>query len=124
MSSKRAPTIIDVAREAGVSIKTVSRVLNQEPGVHSETREQVLKVVAELNYRPKLSARALAGARSYLIGLLYYDPSAAFVAWVQQGPRCAAARRATTWWWSRWITTRPTSRPRWSACWRPCGPTA
>lgn len=93
MSSKRAPTIIDVAREAGVSIKTVSRVLNQEPGVHSETREQVLKVVAELNYRPKLSARALAGARSYLIGLLYYDPSAAFVAWVQQGAtlRCREA---------------------------------
>jgi LacI family transcriptional regulator len=93
MSSKRAPTIIDVAREAGVSIKTVSRVLNQEPGVHSETREQVLKVVAALNYRPKLSARALAGARSYLIGLLYYDPSAAFVAWVQQGAtlRCREA---------------------------------
>jgi len=93
MSSKRAPTIIDVAREAGVSITTVSRVLNQEPGVHAETREQVLKVVTALNYRPKLSARSLAGARSYLIGLLYYDPSAAFVAWVQQGAtlRCREA---------------------------------
>jgi len=80
-----APTIIDVAAQAGVSIKTVSRVLNQEPGVHEQTRAQVLKVVAELKYRPKLSARSLAGARSFLIGLLYYDPSAAFVAGVQKG---------------------------------------
>jgi LacI family transcriptional regulator len=80
-----APTIIDVAREAGVSIKTVSRVLNRERGVHDRTREQVLAVVARLKYRPKQSARSLAGARSFLIGLLYYDPSAAFVAGVQKG---------------------------------------
>ncbi|MDN3923160.1 LacI family DNA-binding transcriptional regulator [Roseateles violae] len=88
-----APTIVDVAAQAGVSIKTVSRVLNQEPGVQEKTREQVLKVVAELKYRPKLSARSLAGARSFLIGLLYYDPSAAFVAGVQQGAtlRCREA---------------------------------
>ncbi len=79
------PTITDVAQRAGVSIKTVSRVMNQEPGVHTKTREQVLKVVAELKYRPKLSARSLAGARSFLIGLLYYDPSASFVGGVQQG---------------------------------------
>lgn len=84
MSSKAA-TIIDVAQQAGVSIKTVSRVLNQEPGVHSETREQVLAVVQRLNYRPKQSARSLAGGRSFLLGLLYYDPSAAFVGGVQQG---------------------------------------
>jgi LacI family transcriptional regulator len=80
-----APTIFDVAEQAGVSIKTVSRVLNRESGVHDKTREKVLKVVATLKYRPKLSARSLAGARSYLIGLLYYDPSAAFVAGVQRG---------------------------------------
>jgi LacI family transcriptional regulator len=88
-----APTITDVAELAGVSIKTVSRVLNQEPGVHERTREQVLKVVAELKYRPKLSARSLAGARSFLIGLLYYDPSAVFVGGVQQGAtlRCREA---------------------------------
>jgi len=88
-----APTITDVAEKAGVSMKTVSRVMNQEPGVHPETRAQVLKVVAELKYRPKLSARSLAGARSFLIGLLYYDPSAAFVGGVQQGAtlRCREA---------------------------------
>ena len=86
--NKRAgapPTIIDVAREAGVSIKTVSRVMNKEPTVHADTRARVQEAVAALNYRPQLSARSLAGARSFLIGLLYYDPSAAFVAGVQQG---------------------------------------
>jgi len=88
-----APTIVEVAQQAGVSIKTVSRVLNHEPGVHEKTREQVLQVVAALKYRPKLSARSLAGARSFLIGLLYYDPSATFVGGVQQGAtlRCREA---------------------------------
>jgi LacI family transcriptional regulator len=81
----RSPTIVDVAREAGVSIKTVSRVLNHEPGVHESTRDQVLKVVEALRYRPKQSARSLAGGRSFLIGLLYSDPSALFVGSVQQG---------------------------------------
>jgi len=88
-----AATITDVAEQSGVSIKTVSRVINQESGVHPATREHVLKVVAALKYRPKLSARSLAGARSFLIGLLYYDPSAAFVGDVQQGAtlRCREA---------------------------------
>jgi LacI family transcriptional regulator len=97
-NAKSAPaaapaTITDVAAQAGVSIKTVSRVMNNEAGVHPSTREQVLKVVAALRYRPKLSARSLAGARSFLIGLLYYDPSAAFVGGVQQGAtlRCREA---------------------------------
>ena len=94
LSSKASPpTITDVAAQAGVSIKTVSRVMNEEPGVHPQTREHVLEVVAALKYRPKLSARSLAGARSFLIGLLYYDPSAAFVGGVQQGAtlRCREA---------------------------------
>ena len=84
-----APTIIDVARRAGVSIKTVSRVMNKEPTVHADTRARVQEAVAALNYRPQLSARSLAGAKSFLIGLLYYDPSAAFVAGVQQGATLA-----------------------------------
>ena len=86
--NKRAgapPTIIDVAQRAGVSIKTVSRVMNKEPSVHADTRARVQEAVIALNYRPQLSARSLAGAKSFLIGLLYYDPSAAFVAGVQRG---------------------------------------
>lgn len=84
-----SPTITDVAHEAGVSIKTVSRVLNQEANVLPETRELVLEVVRRLNYRPKQSARSLAGGRSFLIGLLYYDPSAAFIGGVQRGATLA-----------------------------------
>lgn len=91
--SSGAPTIIDVAKKAGVSIKTVSRVMNNEANVQALTRERVLQVVAELNYRPKLSARSLAGARSFIIGMLYYDPSLAYVARVQHGAtmRCREA---------------------------------
>jgi len=72
----RKPTIDDVAELAGVSIKTVSRVVNQEPNVSDATREKVEKAVAELNYRPNLSARNLASQRARLIGLIYDDPGA------------------------------------------------
>ena len=69
-------TIDDVAKLAGVSIKTVSRVVNQEPNVREATRSRVEAAIAELNYRPNLSARNLASLRSHLIGLIYDDPSA------------------------------------------------
>lgn len=71
----RKSTIDDVAAMAGVSIKTVSRVVNNEPNVRDATRQVVLDAVQKLNYRPSASARSLAGKRSYLIGLLYDDPS-------------------------------------------------
>jgi len=69
-------TIDDVAELAGVSIKTVSRVVNQEPNVREETREKVEKAIAQLHYRPNLSARNLASQRSRVIALVYDDPSA------------------------------------------------
>jgi len=69
-------TIDDVAELAGVSIKTVSRVVNQEPNVRDATREKVEKAIASLNYRPNLSARNLASPRSRVIALVYDDPSA------------------------------------------------
>ena len=83
MDSKlRPPSIRDVAREAGVSHQTVSRVLNSHPSVKAETKELVLRVIAELNYRPNQAARALATARSHTIGILQssraeYGPAAA-----------------------------------------------
>jgi len=52
-------TIVDIARAAGVSIKTVSRVINQEEGVGAETRARVLEIVAAMGYRPNVSARSL-----------------------------------------------------------------
>eukprot|EP01037_Dinobryon_pediforme_P018346 gene18346-18609_t len=62
-------TIYDVARRAGVSIKTVSRVMNREH-VRASTREKVLAVASELGYSPNLSARSLAGARSFVLTVL------------------------------------------------------
>ncbi|MDJ0652618.1 MAG: LacI family DNA-binding transcriptional regulator [Xanthomonadales bacterium] len=69
-------TIDDVASRAGVSIKTVSRVVNNEPNVRPATREAVLQAIKDLKYRPNASARRLAGNRSFLFALVYDDPSA------------------------------------------------
>jgi LacI family transcriptional regulator len=60
-------TIYDVAARAGVSIKSVSRVLNRGPNVSPALEAKVRAAVDELDYRPSLSARTLAGASSYLI---------------------------------------------------------
>ena len=78
-------TIHDVAAEAEVSIKTVSRVLNDEPSVRPETRRRVREVMTALNYQPSLPARSLAGRRSNLIALLFENPSANYVFDVQSG---------------------------------------
>lgn len=66
----RRPTIVDIARKAEVSFKTVSRVLNENPRVAPDLRTRVLKAMAELDYQPNLAARSLAGRRSYAIALL------------------------------------------------------
>jgi LacI family transcriptional regulator len=84
-SASRPANIHDVARAAGVSIKTVSRVLNKEPNVRTQTRERVLRAVTQLAYRPNIFARALASERSHLIGMLFDNPSASYVAGLQFG---------------------------------------
>ena len=63
-------TLHEVARAAGVSIKTVSRVLNNEPYVREEKRRRVQEAIERLNYRPNLAARTLSGTKSYLLGFL------------------------------------------------------
>jgi LacI family transcriptional regulator len=90
----RRAKIQDVAEAAGVAIKTVSRVLNNEPNVREETRQRVLAIVKKLNYHPSLSARSLAGRRSFLIGLIYENPSANYIVDVQHGAmaRCREDR--------------------------------
>jgi len=64
-------TIIDVAKHAGVSIKTVSRVINNVKTVKPQVRERVMRAIQKLDYHPNPSARGLGGNRSYLLGLLY-----------------------------------------------------
>jgi len=75
----KATTIKEVAKHAKVSIKTVSRVLNQEPTVAEATRQRVLKAVAELQYVPNVAARALKSAKSYNIALVYSNPSPNYI---------------------------------------------
>ncbi|KRB07564.1 LacI family DNA-binding transcriptional regulator [Lysobacter sp. Root690] len=77
--------IEDVAEAAGVSMKTVSRVLNQEPNVSEDTRKRVEAAARKLQYRPNPSARSLAGQRSYLVALLYDNPSSNYLMEVQAG---------------------------------------
>jgi LacI family transcriptional regulator len=80
-----APTINDVARVAGVSKKTVSRVINRSPLLKQATREKVEKVIAELGYTPNPQARALALRRNFLLGLLHDNPNAQTVLNFQEG---------------------------------------
>ena len=71
---RESTTIEMVADRAGVSSKTVSRVINNERGVRAETRTRVLQAIEQLDYQPNLNARGLAGDRSFLIGLFYDKP--------------------------------------------------
>ena len=92
-------TIHDVAELAGVSIKTVSRVVNGESSVRKSTREKVERAIAQLDYRPNLSARSLARQRSHLVVLVYDDPgryeapSAGYVIRMQNGALRACRQR-------------------------------
>lgn len=75
----------DVARLAGVSHQTVSRVLNEHPSVRSATRERVLDAMRELDYRPNNLARSLVTSRTHRIGVIsfdvrYYGPGSTLVA--------------------------------------------
>lgn len=66
----RAPSIRDVARLAGVSYQTVSRVLNNSEALRPSTKERVLEVIDQIGYRPNQAARALVTSRSRTIGVL------------------------------------------------------
>jgi len=78
-------TINDVAKLSGVSIKTVSRVMNNEPSVRQVTREKVQAAVKELNYQPNLAARNLAGTKSFTIAYVYDNPNAYYIIDMQEG---------------------------------------
>jgi LacI family transcriptional regulator len=73
------PTIADVAKEAGYSPMTVSRVINGEKNVRETTRHAIEKAITKLNYSPNLAARSLAGAEQIRIAMLYGNPSAAYL---------------------------------------------
>lgn len=66
-------------------MKTVSRVLNNEPNVREVTRQRVMQMVEQLQYKPNLSARSLAGQRSYVVALVYNNPSRNYLMEIQGG---------------------------------------
>ncbi|KAF0114168.1 MAG: LacI family transcriptional regulator [Hyphomonadaceae bacterium] len=87
-------TISDVATLAQVSIKTVSRVMNDEPNVRAQTRDRVKEAAKSLNYNPSMLARSLAGGKSYLIGLIYDNINSTYAHDLQTGmiARCRLSK--------------------------------
>ena len=78
-------TISEVAEHAKVSIKTVSRVINNEPGVRQATKDKVTEAMQALNYRPSQAARSLASTQSFQIGFIYDNPNAYYIIDMQNG---------------------------------------
>lgn len=84
-------TIKDVSAAAGVSVKTVSRVLNGERYVRADTRARVDAAIAALRFHPNHAARSLAGGRSFQVALIWDNPSPYYVFAVQEGARARCA---------------------------------
>jgi len=78
-------TINDIARLSGVSKKTVSRIINNSPLVRKDTREKVEALMREVGYAPDPLARGLAFRRSFLIGMVYDNPTAQYIVDMQYG---------------------------------------
>ncbi|WP_332697596.1 catabolite control protein A [Halalkalibacter lacteus] len=78
-------TIYDVAREAGVSMATVSRVVNGNPNVKPATRKKVLEAIERLGYRPNAVARGLASKKTTTVGVIIPDISSIFFAELARG---------------------------------------
>jgi LacI family transcriptional regulator len=84
MAARKQITITQVARAAGVSTQTVSRVINERPDVAPETRLRVQRVIEQMDYRPNVLARSLIHRRSHTIGVVamssgFYGPSTTLV---------------------------------------------
>jgi len=95
-ASRRPPSMVDVAREAGVAHVTVSRVLNDHPSVRPETRERVLAAIALLGYQRNDLARALKSGRSMTIGVVIAGSELFELPRVLRGIE-AAAQKAGYW---------------------------
>ena len=78
-------TIYDVAREASVSMATVSRVVNNNPNVKPQTRKKVFEAIERLGYRPNAVARGLASKKTTTVGVVIPDISNAIFAEVARG---------------------------------------
>ena len=82
---KSTITISDIADMAGVSKKTVSRVINNSPSVNEKTRTNIKKIIKDIGFVPNPQAQALAFRRSFLIALIFDNPSPQYIANIQRG---------------------------------------
>src|SRR5215475_3972977 len=92
----KAASMYDVAREARVSVFTVSAVVNQKSHVGKKLRERVEAAIRKLNYRPNLLARSLAKQQTHTIGMIVPDIANPFFPLVVRGAEDAAQKRGTT----------------------------
>src|ERR1051325_8195755 len=90
--STAAVTIHDVAKRAGVSVATVSRVLNRQAPVKEETSRQVLEIARSLRYVPNVAARSLSSRRSHTLGVVLPDVHGEFFSEVIRGIDAAARK--------------------------------
>lgn len=93
MDVKTRLTIAEVAREAGVSAQTVSRVINDRPDVAPETRQRVKQIISRLGYQPSAIARSLASRRTRTLGLITADFSDYFFTQAIAGAEVEARRQ-------------------------------
>src|SRR6478672_3425201 len=84
-ASGKTSTINDIARLSGVSKKTVSRIINDSPLVRKDTRDRVEAIMREVGYTPDPMARGLAFRKSFLIGMVYDNPTAQYIVNMQYG---------------------------------------
>lgn len=91
--SKKMATIKDIAKAAGVSLATVSRVVNDGPKVGSETRKRVKQIMAEMGYRPNANARALVSQQSASLGVVLAELSDPFFATLAHGIQSVALEK-------------------------------
>ena len=89
-------TLADVAREAGVSMQTVSRVINEKGEVSAETRQRILKAIEQLGYRPNSIARGLALNKTLALGLIVPDITNPFFPEIVQGAEEVALEHGYT----------------------------
>ncbi|WP_442811346.1 LacI family DNA-binding transcriptional regulator [Streptosporangium sp. NBC_01756] len=94
-SVRGRPTMKDVAAAAGVALKTVSRVVNEEPGVNPATAERVLSAIERLGYRRNESARVLRRGRTATIGLVIEDVGDPFYSGISRAVEEVALRHGS-----------------------------
>lgn len=81
----KRPTINDIAKQAGVSKRTVSRVINGAANVNPATREKIAAIIQQAGFSPDKKARGLAANRSYLLGIIYDNSGTYYIDQVQRG---------------------------------------